>query len=227
MIDIFVDFEMNPVNKRKFPKEFKNLRREIIEIGAVAIRDDTFEEIASFRRLVKPDYNDRIPKHYEELTGISTAQVLGEDHFGKAFPDFVAWCMSFQDELSLYAWSGSDLDQVTREIAAKQLLITEDMQYLFCYWFDFQMRFERMLGLKQSLALHKALDYSGIGFEGRMHDALYDARNTAELYKASIDEEAFLPMSQRIRTAVTSEKETLTASLGNLFDFGSIMQEIK
>ncbi len=222
MIDIFLDFEMNPVSKKLFPKEAKKLHREIIEIGAVALDDGTFEEISSYRKLVKPDFNDRIPKSYQELTGITTAQVQQEDHFAEAFPDFVAWCMSFHDELSLFAWSGSDLAQVTKEIAAKQIPITEDMQYLFCYWFDFQMRFERMLDLHQSLALHKALDYGGIGFEGRMHDALYDARNTAELYKVAHDEEAFLPVCERIRTAVSNEKQTLTASLGNLFDFGSI-----
>ena len=222
MIDIFLDFEMNPVSRRKYPKQAKILSREIIQIGAVAVEDETFREVSSYRELVKPDFNDRIPKQYEDLTGISTAQVAQADHFDRAFPDFVAWCMSFHDELSLYAWSGSDLAQVTREIVAKQIPITEEMQYLFCYWFDFQMRFERMLGLRQSLALHKALDYGGIGFEGRMHDALVDARNTAKLFEAARDEKKFLEISGRIRTAVNPEKESLTASLGNLFDFGTI-----
>lgn len=42
--------------------------------------------------------------------------------------------------------------------------------------FDFQKKYTEKVGLERSMSLEKALDYAGIAFEGRMHDALCDAR---------------------------------------------------
>lgn len=39
------------------------------------------------------------------------------------------------------------------------------------------------------MSLEKALDYAGIEFEGHMHDALCDAKNTAELFAIVYNEE--------------------------------------
>ena len=45
------------------------------------------------------------------------------------------------------------------------------------------------LGLERIISLEKALDYAGIAFEGHMHDALCDAKNTAELFAIVRNEE--------------------------------------
>ena len=66
---VIVDLEMNPVSN-EYPNERKVSRLETIQIGAVLL-DEKYQEIGSFVTLVKPEYNTRIQKRYEKLTGIN------------------------------------------------------------------------------------------------------------------------------------------------------------
>ena len=76
---IFVDFEMNPVN-RKYTEVRKICRNEIIETGA-SMLDDNMNEISSFRIYVRPQYNDEIAPYCRELTGITMNRLFCADHF--------------------------------------------------------------------------------------------------------------------------------------------------
>ena len=58
MKHIVVDLEMNGISK-EHKEERQFWGREVIEIGAVVL-DDSYNEIGSFKTLVKPQYNDRI-----------------------------------------------------------------------------------------------------------------------------------------------------------------------
>ena len=64
---VIVDLEMNPVSD-EYPNERKVSKLETIQIGAVLL-DEKYQEIGSFVTLVKPEYNIRIQKRYEKLTG--------------------------------------------------------------------------------------------------------------------------------------------------------------
>ena len=73
MKHIVIDLEMNTLNNQ-FKDEKRICNREIIQIGAVLL-DEQYQEIGYFNTLVKPQYNERIERKFEKLTGITTEMV--------------------------------------------------------------------------------------------------------------------------------------------------------
>ncbi len=218
---IIVDLEMNQIAS-KFIEEKKISRMEIIEIGAV-IMDENFLVLGEFKTLVKPQFNDEIFKRYETLTGISTGMVSGAPTFATAWEMFVSWCESYGPDYEVYAWSENDYNQLVAEMTLKNYTCEEKMGPLK-NWFNFQKEYVEKLGLERIISLEKALDYAGISFEGRMHDALWDAKNTAELF-------AIVRNEERCNTALKSVMEAfqpkeIGGSLGELFDFGALMAQL-
>lgn len=209
---IFVDFEMNPVAK-EFKAEKKICGREIIEIGAVML-NEALEEVRSYKSYVKPEYSKGVFKRLEELTGVSTAMTAGASTFEDAFQDFVAWCG--QEEYEIYAWSESDLVQVQKEMQLKQVEPTAEITYMCEHWIDFQKIIMDMAKVDKLISLEKALNYCGISFSGRKHDALYDARNTSRLFVESRTSDLTKCMNF-IRDYMTKEEEKVT--LGDMFNF--------
>ena len=218
---IVVDFEMNPVDG-KYIEERKICRCEIIEIGAV-IMDESFMVLGEFKTLVKPEYNDCIQKKYETLTGISTQMVSGAPTFVTAYEMFANWCESYGTDYEVYAWSDSDYHQLTSEMKLKKYDKEEMMRPLES-WFDFQKEFKEALGLERIPSLEKALNYAGIDFAGRMHDALCDAKNTAELFAIMRNEERCKVVLGAVMEALKPKK--MTSSLGDMFDFGALMAQL-
>ena len=215
---IVVDFEMNPIANR-FKAEKEICCCEIIEIGAV-VMDESFMVLGEFKTLVKPQYNDVIEKRYETLTGINTNMVYGAPTFATAYDMFVKWCESYGSEYEIYAWSDNDYKQVTEEMALKHY--TKECR--LDNWFDFQKEYIHKLGLKRIVSLEKALNYAGIDFEGRMHDALCDAKNTAELFAIVRNEERFNQVLKAVEEVLKPKK--ISNTLGDMFDFGAIMSQL-
>ena len=83
-------------------------------------------------------------------------------------------------------------------------------------WKDFQKEFARMLGTRRRLALSDAVFYLGEDFQGKEHDALWDARNTAEVFVLSKDREKFEKIMAPIMNAY-KPKENMTYSIGDVF----------
>ena len=218
---ILVDFEMNPIaNEHKDLK--KICRQEIIEIGAV-IMDESFLVLGEFKTLVKPQYNDVISSKYETLTGISTNMVCGAPTFVAAYEMFADWCESYGQDYEVYAWSDNDYKQIVGEMKLKG--------YTNCYkmgmlskWYDFQKEYTSKLGLERIMSLEKALDYAGIDFEGRMHDALCDAKNTARLFAIIRDEERCNEVLKTVMEVLHPKQ--INSTLGELFDFAKLMAQI-
>jgi inhibitor of KinA sporulation pathway (predicted exonuclease) len=150
--------------------------------------DEKFHILGEFKTLVKPEFNDEIQKKYETLTGITTQMVSKAPKFAVAYEMFVDWCESYGNEYEIYAWSDSDYKQMLAEMKLKNYS-KEAKGGLLNNWFDFQKEYMKKLGLERAISLEKALDYAGIGFEGHMHDALCDAKNTAELFAIVRNEE--------------------------------------
>ncbi|MBQ7431134.1 MAG: exonuclease domain-containing protein [Butyrivibrio sp.] len=84
---------------------------ETIEIGAVML-DDNLQEISSFKTYVKPEYNDGIVKKITKLTGITNEMVKNAPTFKEALHMFTSWCLGTGDDITIYAWSESDFDQI-------------------------------------------------------------------------------------------------------------------
>lgn len=92
MKHIVVDLEMNTLAKQ-FKEEKSICGSEIIQIGAVLL-DENYQEIGSFHTLVRPQYNNRIEKRIERLTGIKTEMVQNSPVFEEAIQQFFSWCNS-------------------------------------------------------------------------------------------------------------------------------------
>ena len=197
---VFMDLEMKPVDKQ-FRRQRDICRQEVIEFGAVKLGED-MAEVDSFRRLVQPVYG-AIPPRYEQLTGIRNDDVANADDFETVLADFAAWC---GDAETVYAWSGSDLDQLRGEVKMKDIPFSLDA--LAEKWADFQKIFTRAVGLKRELSLEQAVNIADIDFEGHQHDALWDARNTAELFRIYRDEGRFSAVIGPLREAVNPQKQT-------------------
>ena len=197
---VFMDLEMKPV-ERQYRHQWDICRQEVIEFGAVKLGED-LSEVDSFRQLVKPVYG-LIPPRYEKLTGISNDMVAEAPDFETVLNRFAAWCA---DAETVFAWSGSDLDQLQGEVKMKQ--IGFPLASLSEKWADFQKIFTRAVGLKRELSLEQAVNIANINFEGHQHDALWDARNTAELFRIYRDEERFKAVIGPLRAAVNPQKQT-------------------
>ena len=218
---IIVDFEMNPLSN-EYIEEKKMCRSEIIEIGAI-IMDENFLVLGEFKTLVKPQYNNCINKRYETLTGITTQMVQNAPEFTTAYEMFVNWCESYDGDYEIYAWSDSDYNQLVAEMKLKSYTKEEKMRPLN-HWFDFQKEYTEKLGLERALSLEKALNYAGIDFEGHMHDALCDARNTAELFAIVRDEEKCNKVLGSVMEAL--KPKTVSDTLGSLFDFSALLAQL-
>lgn len=218
---IVVDFEMNLV-AGEYKAERKICRSEIIEIGAV-VMDESFVILGEFKTLVKPQYNDSIYKKYETLTGISTQMVCGAPTFVSAYEMFVNWCESFGNDYEVYAWSENDYNQLTAEMKLKEYA-KQDKMRLLEKWFNFQKEYTEKLGLERIMSLEKALDYAGIEFEGHMHDALCDARNTAELFAIVRNEERCNLVLRAVMDALKPKQ--MSNKLGDMIDFGALMAQL-
>lgn len=218
---IIVDFEMNPV-AREYKEEQKICRSEIIEIGAV-VMDERWLVLGEFKTLVKPQYNDSIYKKYETLTGINTQMVSGAPTFEVAYEMFVNWCESYGNEYEVYAWSENDYNQLTAEMKLKNFSKEEKMGPLK-KWFDFQKEYTEKLGLERIMSLEKALDYAGVAFEGHMHDALCDAKNTAELFAIVRNEERCNVVLKTVMEVLRPKK--ICSTLGDMIDFGTLMAQL-
>ncbi len=197
---IFMDLEMKPVDKQ-FRRQWDICRQEVIEFGAVKLGED-MTEVDSFRRLVKPVLGE-IPPRYAKLTGIDNDMVADAPEFAAVLADFARWC---SDAETVYAWSGSDLDQLRGEVKMKG--IDFPLDELSGKWADFQKIFTRAVGLKRELSLEQAVNIANINFEGHQHDALWDARNTAELFRIYRDETRFNAVIGPLREAVNPKKQT-------------------
>ena len=121
-------------------------------------------------------------KLYETLTGITTQMVYGSPKFVKAYDMFVKWCESYGADYEIYAWSETDYKQVLAEMELKQYA-GKDKFLSFDKWFDFQREFMDKMELEHIMSLEKALNYACVEYKGHMHDALCDAKNTAELFE--------------------------------------------
>ncbi len=206
---VFVDFEMNLIDS-EHGQEKKICKSEIIEIGAVKL-DDNYDEIDSFKSYVKPAYGT-MASRIIKLTGITDEMLKDAPAYDKAIGMFIEWCA---DADVIYAWSENDLRQFRKESRLKSYT-HPDMDGVIAKWKDFQKEYARMIGTSRRISLSDAVFYLGENFQGAEHDALWDARNTAEVFKLSKDEENFFKIMAPVMD-VYKPKKKLTYSLSDAF----------
>ena len=219
MKHIVVDLEMNSIRQKSEARRI--CTNETIEIGAVML-DDNLREISSFRTYVKPEYNDGIVRKISRLTGITDDMVEYAPLFNEAIRMFTNWCLGAGDEVTIYAWSESDYKQISKEMILKEYRMSEEEKAVLSEeWSDFQNEFDSHLGFEKRLSLKTALDMAGVDFTGREHDALDDARNTAELLQIVRDEMLFETTLRKIKKFM--EPTSIDCSIGELIDFSALL----
>ena len=200
-----IDFEMNPLGG-EYEAEKEICGDEIIQIGAVAL-DEKYMEISSFTTLIKPQLNSRIERRIEKLTGIKTEMVDTAPCFREALETFFLWC-------------DSDREQFYKELLLKKINLTKHQEEMISCWYDFQKEYGEKLGLERLVSLKDALMYAGIDAEGRQHDALFDARNTAVLFKTVRIPDLYKTALEKVVNVL--QAKSISTSLGDIFDFSQL-----
>ncbi len=217
---IVVDFEMNPVSK-EFKEQKAICRNEIIEIGAVLL-DESFKEQDSFQMYVKPCFSSEIRKYIVQLTGITDCMIGNAPGFTKAMKLFFEWCLSCGDDVQVIQWSESDYEQIAGEMLQKQYPLSEKERSLMTGWHDFQKEYGDVIGTEKQTSLNYAVMLAGEEFEGKRHDALHDARNTARIFRTvRIPEERQKSLGKVIE--VLNIHTQIGTLLGEMFDFSKMV----
>lgn len=190
MIHIFIDLEMNTISKEKrAPNQY--IKHEIVEIGAIKLNGN-FEVIDSYRSYVKPIYNP-IADNCTMITGITDKDVAGAQPFNSEILQFIDWIMhdkKYDEEVTIYSWSGTDKRQLLGECELKNVF-DDDIDNPFTLWIDFQKTFSSLLGISQVLSLENALNLTQLDFEGERHSALSDAGNCVRLLQLTMNKKRF------------------------------------
>lgn len=209
MNSIIIDLEMNEIDLTIHPMPKNSCHFEVMEIGAVKL-DENLEQIDEFKKYVKPGMNP-IGERYRQLTGITDDMVRDADDFATVFNDFAKWCGR---DYKMISWGGTDKAQIRCEAAFKEVDSLE-LRYMLKNWVDFQLKFSMILGIHKSVALADAINYAGIDVQGTFHDAFWDAKNTASLYRLAQNTDK---LREIMKPYVDSMKraKTMTFSLGEL-----------
>ena len=177
MFYLVIDLEMCKVPRDYRSKSYR-YANETIQIGAVLL-DDSFKRIGTLCQYVHPEHGV-IDYFIENLTGIKNSQVKKAPKLDEALIHMIDWLG--EREYKIYAWSESDRNQLLHEIKAKNM--TDERIYAFMKaenWIDYQDVFTKRFELSRQLSLEEALGRAEIEPEGKFHDGLDDAVNTAYL----------------------------------------------
>lgn len=210
MFYLVIDLEMCKVPRDYRSKSYR-YANETIQIGAVLL-DDSFKRIGTLCQYVHPEHGV-IDYFIENLTGIKNSQVKKAPKLDEALIHMIDWLG--ERDYKIYAWSESDRNQLLHEIKAKNM--TDERIYAFMKaenWIDYQDVFTKRFKLSRQLSLEEALGRAEIEPEGKFHDGLDDAVNTAYL----IEKLELNPEYQLVSYEMPDKpSERLCSTLGEFF----------
>lgn len=205
-----IDLEMCKVPRDYRSKSYR-YANETIQIGAVLL-DDSFKRIGTLCQYVHLEHGV-IDYFIENLTGIKNSQVKKAPKLDEALIHMIDWLG--ERDYKIYAWSESDRNQLLHEIKEKNM--TDERIYAFMKaenWIDYQDVFMKRFELSRQLSLEEALGRAEIEPEGKFHDGLDDAVNTAYL----IEKLELNPEYQLVSYEMPDKpSECLCSTLGEFF----------
>ena len=204
---VVLDMEMCRI-PRLFRGQPLPLKQEVIQIGAVLV-DENMAVRDSFITYVKPE-KGVIDKTINRLTGISQKDLTGAPDIQTAFYAMLDW---MPEDAVIVSWSESDLAQLQNEFSVKGIEIPRFDRYSES-WIDCQKTFSEKMHTEKVYRLSEALSITDIYYEDGAHDALVDAKNTAQLFiKMSTEKE--LKLSKYYACVNTYFAEGSAGLLGN------------
>lgn len=209
---LVIDLEMC-----KVPKLYRNRKyryaNEIIQVGAVLL-DESFEEVGRINQYVHPEYGV-LDEFITDLTGIKNCNIKNAPVLENVLIHMVDWLGN--REYKVYAWSGNDHSQLLHEIKSKNIENLKIENFMKKErWVDYQEVFGKRFGFNREVALEEALQACDIEMEGRLHNGLDDAINTASIIKLlELNENIELREVQYFKKI---DKESSGFCLGELFE---------
>ena len=171
---VVVDLEWNQAMSSKssvFNKLPIHLRGEIIEIGAVKLKED-MSPGEEFTIDVKPVYFRRMHYKVKKITGFDKDRLARGVGFPDALEQFRAWC---GDDVTFLTWGCDD------QGIFEQNIIIHDLDWdWIAGWVNLQLIYNLQTGGdKNQKSLASAMEHFEIEQTRVAHDALGDAYNTA------------------------------------------------
>lgn len=207
---VVVDLEMCRVLRGMRCKEYP-FSSETIQIGA-ALLDENYKVIDTFSTYVRPEYG-WISSDIERLTGISADELINAPYFEEALKLFANWIP--EEDAAMVEWSNADEIQLRKEMEAKNIE-NHKIAELIEDCIDCQELFSLKLNEEKRYNLTQALISADIIPEGREHDGMCDAYNTALLF-AKLRTSEHLILNPLIERAKNETVEHLQVSIGSLF----------
>ena len=176
MKKIYMDFEMNMPNSKG---KRDGLKAEIIAIGAVKY-DTKTGKIDKFTSLIKPVTKQEVYPHIEELTHITTEDLLNAPTYEQVMRDFKSWLGLFTDIEGIYTFGNLDLTcfNYTDRISSQKNNHPRFLNNIRELFVDIKDKYINY-GIKcmNYVSLKNLLNYANLEFSGDAHDPLYDAYN--------------------------------------------------
>ena len=176
------DLETNYVIQKGSTHEVIQIASVKIDLARNSIENDSFDVLVNRRN--QKDINHLT----KQMTGLNNYLKMERYKFDEAFAQFLRYS---SDCDFICAWSESDFH-----------ILTDNCLHYDSTTFDWALKYvdvqkdiSQHLSNQRAISLEKALSISEIEFEGRQHNAFYDALNTGKLilrYKNVIKFEPFI-----------------------------------
>lgn len=207
---VVVDLEMCGVPK--FSGEHgKQLRNETIQIGAVLV-DEHYKIVSTFNTYLKPELG-YLDYFISKLTGITKADLIDAPYFEDVINSFMDWIPD--GDVRCVSWSMSDMHQLKNEMIKKNI-VNAKLSMLLDSGIDYQAPVDEKLGMERNVSLEEALIATDIIQNGKAHDGLDDAYNTALLF-VKMEMNPDFELNKMYSYAKEETTRELSYTLGNLF----------
>lgn len=170
--------------------EATSFTSEMIEIGAYLAeinKDGSIKKVhAPFKRYVKAKH--QVGFHVAQLTGITDEKLRNEgEDFPAVLSSFRKYVGKFWDSCRFVTFSEHDMVIMKNTMAQYRDLNPSYARNIYRHHLDLQRLLDRYIqdqnGNPYSLANY--LKVFGLEFDGKAHDAIYDALNLLDLYKVA------------------------------------------
>lgn len=150
------------------------MNNEIIQLGLCEVDMVKLEITRSQRFYIRPKAAWEISPYCTKLTGITQDQIT---KLGRPFNEVLSTITNQWGPKSkmTYAW-GNDFEDIQKTCHA--MFIANPWSQIF----DLGLTFRSSFLMRRAVNLEAALGFLDLEFEGKAHDALVDAKNTAALH---------------------------------------------
>ncbi len=163
--------------------------REIVQIGAIRLGAQQLDEKSSFNVLIKPMHNPVLSSYFEALTDISNERLQAD---GISFAQGVTAFQSFIGQRPAFAYGRDDLI-----IAENASLLGHPDLWQAAPASNLRLWLEKVGVPLAGVHSGELAAHVGASAQGRIHDALTDARSLAEAVRYLVARGAPNPFCQQ------------------------------